>query len=206
MKYNNKIVFIITIIIMVFILSIAACSKSSKNKNDNSSEFSSNGSVHTQINDGDVNRIGNGRDDSSGIYVTVKNIINYESGTFSLSMKNNLDTPMNLAWASVYGVELEDDLEDGSLDIYLENYDGPWTKPGEYYIFLYETEQFGYYYTNGKSMVELGIEDYPKSDADYKKLPKYNLRTTGNIIDFQKQVLLIRKPQSYIEGRFLHGN
>ena len=201
MKCNNKIVLIIITIFTVFILSIIACSKTGGNKNDSSSadgsgESSNNGSVYTQINDGGA----------SGIYVTVKNINDYESGTFSLAIKNNVDTPMNLAWASVYGVELDDGLEAGSLDIYLENSDGPWNKPGEYYIFLFETDQFGYYYTNGKSIAELGIEDYPKSDADYKKLPKYNLRTKDNIIDFQKQILFVRKPQSHIEGIYLHGN
>jgi hypothetical protein len=58
----------------------------------------------------------------------------------------------------------------------------PWTGTGSYCLEI-NMSGYRYYYTNGKSLVELGI-DVSGPDSDYDKLPKYNISSANSTIDF----------------------
>ena len=82
-----------------------------------------------------------------------------------------------------------------ALDIYLYELKGsfpdeskPWTKPGMYYIGVsLGVDYYQYYYTEGKTLEELGINAkglVPKSE--YGKLPMYKLELMGNTLDYEQ--------------------
>jgi hypothetical protein len=125
----------------------------------------------------------NKKDDGNGIKITLINTgANKEYPLlFEISLFTNLDeAPIGTTMLWV---------EENSVEIELKDYEGvPLTKPGDYFIEL----GGDHFYTKGKSMAEFGIIGFPLGE-DYKKLPKYNLKATGNVIDFQKEIIKLER-------------
>jgi hypothetical protein len=74
----------------------------------------------------------------------------------------------------------------------MKDEDVPWAGSGSYYLMLGfasdadEDDEVMYIYTDGKTLVELGIS----SEADASKLPKYNISSATSTIAFNKFVLI----------------
>ena len=62
------------------------------------------------------------------------------------------------------------------------NNSNPWAGKGSFFLFLEIDNDNLYFYTDGKSLAELGIV----SEADIVKLPKCNISSETTTIDFSK--------------------
>jgi hypothetical protein len=101
---------------------------------------------------------------------------------------------------NISGGTLTVDLKDSS------NEEKDWNGSGSYYIFFYPMDNYDdFYYTNGKSLVELGISGF---DAD--KLPKYNITQQNTTIPFDKFGALFYGDKSRndnsLNGTWNHSN
>ena len=174
----------------VMVLSLVTCSKSSKSRNG------SDGSNSSESNGNESNKKGNNsKGNGKGIKITMINIPSKDEGNYFgiyLFDKEEYNADSRYVIFSDWTVNKEK-VHNGSIDLYLYDYytENPWTEPGEYYIKIGDGSKT--FYTEGKSLNELGIKppDYGSGilSADMKKFPTYNLKATGNTIDYSKSII-----------------
>ena len=193
---------LIYILIMILAFCISACSKSDKSNKNSDDTGGSNSSSNSKRS--------SGKKPADGIKITVTNIP-FKDGYWipiALYVKEGYGDRTKFGGSDARPVARGDQdksggSKNGTLDIYLyddvDHFDEsenwvdypPFTKPGEYYI------QIGYnvFYTDGKTLEELDIKppDWGSgvSIEDRVKFPTYNLKTTGNIIDYSKQIISV---------------
>jgi len=184
------------LIVLVLIYGFMACSKSSKG--GGSSSYGSNGQASESSGSGNSGSGSGGK----GIKITLANLNGgkYEMSGMELYVQifdNPNDYYLQNPLAYGYTYVDKDNLE---VELFVPGQEEkPWTKPGEYYIGF--GSMFRCFYTNGKSMTELGIDSEPRSQEDWKKFPKYNLKATGNTIDYGKTVLMFLPYDSTHTGK-----
>ena len=175
---NIKIIW--SIFVVLLSLNLVHCVKSSNEKSIN--EDTNNGTIGNSSFDVST-------DDNEGIKITINNVPLSDGMDIVCEL---YDEEIVLNKYGKYGVIAAGKgyVNSGSVDIYLlDNRDTfdikPLTKPGAYRITVSDR-----LYTNGKTLKELDLplRSIPMENEDIKKWPTYNLKDTGNFIDYAKDL------------------
>jgi len=200
MKKQRLFVAFVLLGAFALIISLPTCSKSSKGGSD-----SNNDTKTERSGEGISVSDGGSKTESSGgksIKLQVTGIPEKYNGEiiefcffgidrYGWNGETSIQRPVALADGEISKGRVDLDLHD------VDDNDISWAKPCDYYIeayFLsvYEEEVY-YHYTNGKTLKDLGFDTMLEAKGQNKKYPTYNLKTSGNTIDWEKQILKLDK-------------
>ena len=189
------------VITAILVMNITVCSKSRGKPNDATDSSGSNGIsniIRDMIERGDINYIGgrerkNDTNSEEGLEITVTDIP-YDDG---YSLYFGIYDTENYGKEVYPLADAHGEIKNGCANLEPHAFvlsKIPWTMPGEYYIrFGLSFDNVFHFYTNGHTLTELGINGFPETDDDYRKLPTCILGPGENFINFSQQVLRIER-------------